>query len=223
MIFSFFARETFANALPTDALTSARATTENRRILRTGCATHGTHYYPLEEQLYGYNGLLRKCTIVQRYNCYRITDAYLVHDEERRKLGVNTIKQVCEKERVREKKREREVSRRKLKIKQKCVPAGGSDFVIVIVISWRGIVFGAVFTTGVLPTDGCLFECHRGLLYASLLRTLRPYLDIFSTLLLVNFTHTRATSKLYTNRSFQSASKDISKFSLVPVLCVHRT
>lgn len=52
--------------------------------------------------------------------------------------------------------------------KYSACPRADRISLIVIVISWRGVVFGAFLTAGVLPTDGCLFECHRGLLYASL-------------------------------------------------------
>lgn len=50
------------------------------------------------------------------------------------------------------------------------VPAGGSDFAHCYCNFLAGCSFwGVPRATGVLPTDGCLFECHRGLLYASLL------------------------------------------------------
>lgn len=50
---------------------------------------------------------------------------------------------------------------------------------IVIVISWRGVVFGAVLTTGVLATDGCLFVRHLGPLYGLLLQLPEAYLAHF--------------------------------------------
>lgn len=69
------------------------------------------------------------------------------------------------------------------KKKYSACPRADRISLIVIVISWRGVVFGAFLTTGVLPTDGCLFECHRGLLYASLLvlrRLIWPFLFYFA-------------------------------------------
>jgi len=65
------------------------------------------------------------------------------------------------------------------KKKYSACPRADQISLIVIVISWRGVVFGAFLTTGVLPTDGCLFECHRGLLYASLLVLRRLIWPVF--------------------------------------------
>lgn len=77
----FFSRGAFTNAQCTLELTARLRKRKN--FVRD--VRYGTRYCPLEQLLYRYNGLLRRCTIVQRYNCYRITDAYFAFGGKRKK------------------------------------------------------------------------------------------------------------------------------------------